>query len=220
MQIILDNFLDHNRLIAITDALQDSDLFEDGRKTAGSSAKRVKQNLQARRDVLETRGAIAMIEEALLKHPTVAAAVLPGRIARILFNRHEPGMEYGAHVDDPLIAGVRTDISFTLFLSEPDSYDGGELLLHKYDGEERIKLAAGSMILYPSTSLHAVAPVSRGLRLAAIGWIESRVRGAEQREILFDLHNALANLPDTEANRTGRLALLKARYNLMRRWAD
>lgn len=220
MQIILDNILDAHRLDAIVESLEDESLFEDGGKTAGRTAKKVKTNLQARADAVATKGAVALLEKALLAHPVFTATAIPSRIAKIMFSRYEPDMAYGSHVDDPLIAGSRTDLSFTLFLSDPDSYEGGELVLHKYDGDEMIKLPAGSLVLYPSSSLHSVASVTEGHRLAAVGWVQSRVRLAEQREILFDLHNALANLPDIEENHITRLSLLKAKYNLMRQWLD
>lgn len=220
MQIILDNILDIHRLNAIIESLADDSLFEDGGKTAGRTAKKVKANLQARSDAVETKGAAAMVEKALMAHPVFSAAAIPSRIAKIMFSRYEPDMVYGSHVDDPVIAGTRTDLSFTLFLSDPDSYQGGELVLHKYDGDEMIKLPAGSLVLYPSTSLHSVATVREGQRIAAVGWVRSRVRLAEQREILFDLHNALANLADNEENQVTRLSLLKAKYNLMRQWLD
>ena len=222
MQILLDNILDASRLDAIVETLEEEadSLFEDGKKTAGRTAKKVKSNLQARPDAVEIKGAAAMVEKALLANPVFAAAAFPKRIAKIMFSRYDPDMEYGAHVDDPIIADTRTDISFTLFLSDPDSYEGGELVLHKYDGDESIKLPAGSLVFYPSTSVHSVARVLSGQRLAAVGWVESHVRLVEHREILFDLHNALANLADTEENRLARISLLKAKYNLMRQWFD
>ena len=218
MQIFLEQVLDVHALAAVTEALTESDLFEDGKKTAGRTAKAVKNNLQAQPAAVEVKGASKLIEKTLLSHSVFSAAALPAKIAKVMFSRYEKGMSYGTHVDDPVIAGARTDLSFTLFLSEPESYDGGELILQKHDGDEAIKLAAGSMVLYPSTSLHRVAEVTRGVRLTAVGWVQSQVRSAEQREILFDLHCALANLPELEVNKQARLDILKARGNLLRRW--
>ena len=220
MQILLDNILDAHALNAITDMLTDESLFEDGKKTAGRIAKAVKTNLQARPDAPEVKGALKMIEKALRAHPVFHAAALPQKFAKILFSRYAPGMRYGVHIDDPVIAGTRTDLSFTLFLSEPDSYEGGELILKKPDGDEQLKLAKGSLCLYPSTSLHHVAEVTSGTRVAAVGWVQSRVRMAEHREILFDLQSALNGLPDTPENHAARLSILKAKSNIMRLWVD
>lgn len=220
MQILLDQVLDPYQINAISDLLAEDDVFVDGKSTAAGLAKQVKDNLQANTSAVATKGAIALVEKALLAHPVFKAAAQPRQFARILFSRYEPGMRYGAHVDNPLIAGIRTDLSFTLFLSEPQSYQGGELILQKPDGDEPIKLAAGSLVLYPSTTLHHVAEVTAGERLAAVGWVQSRVRSAEQREILFDLHTALSHLPETSENETARLYLLKAKHNIMRQWLD
>ena len=147
-------------------------------------------------------------------------AALPQKFAKILISRYTPGMHYGAHIDDPVIAGTRTDLSFTLFLSDPESYQGGELILKKHDGDELVKLQKGALCLYPSTSLHHVAEVTSGTRLAAVGWVQSRVRLGDQREILFDLQKALNDIPDTPENHPARLSLLKAKSNLMRLWVD
>lgn len=220
MQIFLDNVMDVHTLKAVTDALSDDSLFEDGKRTAGRTAKRVKTNLQARPQTPEVRGAVKLLEKALLAHPVFRAAAIPEKFAKIMFNRYVPGMHYGTHVDDPIIAGTRTDLSFTLFLSDPDSYEGGELVIRKQDGDEQVKLPRGALSLYPATSLHYVAEVRSGSRLAAVGWLQSRVRLAEHREILFDLHRALAQLPDTAENREARLTILKAKSNLMRLWVD
>ncbi len=220
MLILIENLLDSSTLQAITTVMADSAAFEDGKNTAGRTARQVKSNLQAKMQNTETRGAVALIEKAILKHPVFQAAAIPAKFAKIMFNRYEPGMAYGSHVDDAIIANTRTDLSFTLFLSEPESYEGGELVIQKHDGDEAIKLSAGSLVLYPSTSLHYVSEVKTGIRLAAVGWLQSKVRLAEHREILFDLHYALTNLPDTEQNRTARLSLLKAKNNITRLWTE
>lgn len=220
MQISINQVLDTYSQRAITDSLANDALFEDGKNTAGRLAKQVKSNLQGLADAVETRGVINTIEKALLANPVFTSAALPHKFARILISRYQPGMYYGPHVDDPIVNGARTDLAFTLFLSDPDSYQGGELVLQKHDGDELIKLPAGSLVLYPATSIHYVADVTAGTRLAAVGWIQSRVRSAEQREILFDLNYALANLPPEAATNTVRLSLLKARNNLVRQWSD
>ncbi len=220
MQISIDQVLDVYSQRAITDLLANDALFEDGKKTAGRLARQVKSNLQGQADSVEARGVISKIEKALLANPVFASAALPHKFARILLSCYQPGMYYGPHVDAPIVDGARTDLAFTLFLSDPESYQGGELVLQKHDGEEVIKLPAGSLVLYPATSIHHVADVTEGKRLAAVGWIQSRVRSAEQREILFDLNYALANLPQEETTSKIRLSLLKARNNLVRQWSD
>ncbi|MEO1335249.1 MAG: Fe2+-dependent dioxygenase, partial [Myxococcota bacterium] len=161
-----------------------------------------------------------LLEKALLKNADFKAVALPEKIVRLSFSRYTEGMRYGAHVDDAFIGGRRTDLSFTLFLSEPESYGGGELVIQRYDGDEQIKLPKGSLYLYPSDSLHYVAPVEFGTRLAAVGWVHSRVRMDEQRAVLFDLDRALRRLPRNDETHDIRLTLLRARNSLLRMWAD
>lgn len=220
MQILLDNVLDVHTLEAINKALNDEALYEDGRRTAGRIAKKVKNNLQAKASETAVIGAQKIIEKRLLEHPVFRAASQIKKFAKVMFSRYQPGMHYGTHIDDAIIANARTDISFTLFLSDPESYEGGELALSRHDGEELIKPPAGSLFMYPTTQLHRVSEVTSGTRLAAVGWIQSRVRSTEQRETIFDLHKALAELPDTQENQLARLYLLKIQSNLIRAWGD
>lgn len=193
--------------------------FEDGRQTAGWNAKLVKNNRQAapgaRSEALRQK-----LAERILANEVFAAAVRPKALTPLLFSRYEPGHAYGSHVDDALMGGLRTDISFTLFLAEPESYEGGELVIEGTSGDERIKLPAGSLIAYPSTSLHHVAPVTAGERLAAVGWARSFIRDGGQREILFDLDRARRAL-FTRDGKTAEFDLLsKSLANLIRMWAE
>jgi PKHD-type hydroxylase len=194
-------------------------LFEDGRRTAGWHAREVKRNLQATRHGLAD-GVLRKIEQALLAHEVLVAAARPKRLVRLLISRYEPGMTYGTHVDDAMIDGVRTDLSFTLFLSDPASYEGGELIVEDSYGERAIKLPAGELILYPSTTLHRVEPVTAGVRLAAVGWLRSYVRDAERREFLFDLETALRQIHAEQGKSPVFDILVKTRTNLLRRWAE
>ncbi|MEM7675104.1 MAG: Fe2+-dependent dioxygenase [Myxococcota bacterium] len=220
MAFFIDDVLDTHMLDTIVEALQDERLFEDGASTAGGAARAVKNNEQARPTEDIVRGATKLLKKALLKNSDFKATALPKEIIRLSFSRYIKGMQYGAHVDDAFIGGLRTDLSFTLFLSEPDSYGGGELVIQRYDGDEKIKLPKGSLYLYPSDTLHRVAPVEFGTRLAAVGWVHSRVRADEQRTVLFDLDRALRKLPrNTETHET-RLILLRSRNSLLRMWAD
>ncbi len=220
MQIYLSQVLDAHQLDAVLASLKDDTLFEDGTRTAGRMARKVKSNLQARATSVTVKGAAALVEKCLREHTVFRSAALPSAFSKIMFNRYDEGMAYGTHVDDAYIAGCRTDLSFTLFLSDPESYDGGHLVLERSDGDEPVKLAAGDAILYPSTMLHHIEEVTRGQRLAAVGWVQSRVRLAEHRSVLFDLQHALNMLPETEESHAARLTLMKARSNLLRLWAD
>lgn len=193
--------------------------FEDGAKTAGQFAREVKANDQAAASA--ARDAIlARVSGALQAHPLFAAAARPRAMTPLILSRYHVGQTYGLHVDDALMGGLRTDISFTVFLSDPASYDGGALIMEDSLEARAVKLAAGSVFLYPSTTLHRVEPVTRGERLAVVGWVQSRIRGADQREILFDLDRSIAEL---HAN-TGKSALFdtlcKTRSNLLRMWAE
>jgi PKHD-type hydroxylase len=211
--------LDGPSLEAVQSSLDDPAAFEDGRRTAGWHAREVKRNLQATRGGLAD-GVLRKIEQALLAHEVLQAAARPKRLVRLLISRYEPGMTYGTHVDDAMIDGVRTDLSFTLFLSDPASYEGGALVVEDSYGERAIKLPAGELILYPSTTLHRVEPVAAGVRLAAVGWLRSYVRDAECREILFDLETALRRLHAEHGKSPVFDTLVKTRTNLLRRWAE
>ncbi|MGH6945717.1 MAG: Fe2+-dependent dioxygenase [Kiloniellales bacterium] len=166
-------------------------LFEDGRKTAGWQARERKSNLQATAGAPLVKGALRKVEAALARNSVFQAAARPKSIVKLLLSRYEPGMAYGAHVDDAMMAGQRTDLSFTLFLSEPESYEGGALAIEGTEGERAFRPTAGHLVLYPSTTLHRVEPVTRGVRLAAVGWVRSLIRDDAQRELLFDLDQAV-----------------------------
>lgn len=217
-------------ILAIADVLSAADIeevraglsgaaFVDGRATAGWSARLVKSNLQASTS-LEVERVRALVEARLRDHALFMLATRPKTILGPLFSRYQPGHAYGAHVDDALMGGIRSDISFTLFLSAPESYDGGELVIDGPSGEEAFKLAAGSIITYPATTLHRVAPVARGERLAAAGWVRSYVREADRRELLFDLETARRRLFDREGKTAEADLLAKCAANLLRMWCE
>ena len=193
--------------------------FEDGRATAGWSARLVKENEQAREGA-----ALRLLRErltaALHRSEVFEAAVRPKALTPLIVSRYGPGQHYGTHVDNPLMDGLRTDVSFTLFLAEPDAYEGGELVIESLSGEEAIKLPAGHLVLYPSTTLHRVAPVTRGDRIVAVGWAQSFVRDAEKRELLFDLDRARRSLFERSGKTAEFDLLAKASANLMRMWAE
>lgn len=193
----------------------------DGRSTAGWNAKTVKGNEQVRRDDPTGHRIKAEITEILLAHPLFQAAARPRRIHSLLISHYGVGMAYGRHVDNALMAGqYRSDLSFTIFLSDPQTYEGGELVIEGADTEQGYKLPAGSAIVYPSTSLHRVNPITQGDRWAVVGWVESWVRQADQREILFDLETVKRSL-FAQGGKTPEFDLLsKTLSNLLRQWLD
>lgn len=198
--------------------------FRDGRETAGWHARTVKRNQQADGRDERVMALRAEIDRAIAEHPVFQMAARPHRVMPARFSRYSDDMEYGSHVDDAVMTGpdgpLRTDVSFTLFLSDPESYDGGELVTDTTAGERTYKLPAGSMVVYPSSTLHRVAPVTRGERLAAIGWVQSRVRDPAQREVLFDLDTARRQLFDQHGKTAEFDAMTKSLANLMRMWSE
>ncbi len=220
MLLQIADVLDRPTLAAIRDALARPSLWEDGGETAKGRARAVKNNLQARLSDPAAKGVSETIAAAILANDTIRAAALPAAIARLMLNRYDEGMEYGAHVDAPYIDGVRTDLSFTLFLNEPDEYGGGALVIDSAGAEDAVRLPAGSLVLYPSTYLHRVERVTRGSRFAAVGWIRSRVRSAERRAMLFELETALADLAAAGAPGPVRDRLANLRNNLIRDFGE
>lgn len=197
--------------------------WKPGKRTAGPAARGVKENLQADPADKRTHALEHFAGDALRRHPLFEIAARPHRLTRIMFSRYEPGMEYGAHTDDAIMgeseARVRTDLAFTLLLSQRASYQGGELVIESALGEQAIALEAGDALLYPATSIHRVAAVTLGARIAAIGWVQSLVADASQREMLFDLSTARARLAGGGAAREHLLVLDKCMSNLLRMWA-
>ena len=193
--------------------------FVDGRATAGWSARLVKDNEQAEGSK-QVEIVLRRLAERILANELFQLAVRPKRLTPLLISRYGEGKQYGTHVDDALMQGMRTDVSFTLFLADPDSYVGGELIIETSAGEQPFKLPAGSMVVYPSTTLHRVAPVESGLRVAAVGWARSYVRTAENREILFDLETARRDLFEREGKTSAFDLLSKCSANLLRLWVD
>lgn len=191
--------------------------FDDGKKTAGRVARAVKQNSQAMPGP-ETDAILDKVRASMLADPVLQAVAYPRGFAGMMVTRTSVGGAYGDHVDNALMAGGRADVSFTLFLSDPDSYAGGALVVADRAEERAFELNRGEMIVYPSTSLHRVDPVTEGTRLVIVGWITSWVRDAAQREILFDLWQAV-----TRAEAAGDAELVhqvsRSRSNLLRMWA-
>jgi PKHD-type hydroxylase len=217
--------LDAQRLAAIEALLREAS-WEDGRVTAGFQAAPAKRNLQLAQDSPVARQAGDIVLRALERDPEFISAVLPRHIYPPLFNRYEPGMSFGSHVDNAVrqVPGtphrLRVDISATLFLSPPQDYEGGELIIEDTFGAHSVKLAAGDMVLYPASSLHRVQPLTRGARVAAFFWVQSMVREDGERTLLFEMDTAIRELTASAADAGALLQLTACYHNLLRRWAE
>lgn len=202
------------------------DAWVDGRATAGHQGAQVKKNEQTDEGSPLARELGDLIVSVLERNALFVSAALPARIYPPMFNRYEEGMHFGSHVDGAvrLIPGtgtrIRTDLSATVFLTAPEDYDGGELTIEDVYGVQKVKLPAGHMVLYPSTSLHRVAPVTRGTRLAAVFWVQSMVREDAQRTLLFDLDMAIVRLTQACPGHASLVSLTGSYHNLLRMWAD
>lgn len=196
-------------------------VWADGRQTAGWAAREVKRNEQADAGQAELTALQDEIRALLGAHPLLRLYARPQRIASPLLSRYRVGMRYGRHVDDALMGepALRTDLAFTLFLSPPEDYDGGELVLEGHDGETPVKLAAGSLVLYATGQTHRVEEVTRGERLAAVGWIQSHVRDPAQRDILFDLDRTRRALFERDGDTEEFATLSRSSAALLRMWA-
>jgi PKHD-type hydroxylase len=200
--------------------------WTDGRVTAGHQSAVVKQNRQLAENSAEARQLGDMIVAALERNPMFITAALPLRVFPPLFNRYEGGESFGAHLDNSIrqIPGtpyrIRTDISATLFLSNPEDYDGGELVIDDIYGSHAVKLTAGDMVVYPASSLHHVIPVTRGVRLASFFWVQSMVRDEGERTLLFDLDVAINKVNQALPNYAAVVELTNCYHNLLRRFAE
>jgi PKHD-type hydroxylase len=219
MQIVIGNVLSADEVDTVNAVLERA-RFVDGKATAGFAARTVKSNRQAQGSDRSLETIRKLIAERILASEVFRLAVRPKTLGQLLFSRYEQGMQYGAHVDDALMEGMRTDVAFTLFLSEPASYAGGELAIESPAGEETFKLAAGALVAYPATSLHRVQAVMRGSRLAAVGWARSFVRDAARRELLFDLETARHQMFARDGKSAHFDLVSKSLANLRRMWAE
>lgn len=224
MLLHIPGVLDAAQIQAFRDALDRAE-WTDGRETVGVQGARVKRNLQLPDSSPLRRDLAARVLEALARHPLYHAAVLPLRTLPPRFNRYEGGGHYGFHVDGSVMAlgdgaQLRSDVSCTLFLCEPDEYDGGELVVSDTYGEHEVKLPAGDLIVYPSSSLHQVRPVTRGARLAAFFWVQSLIRDDRRRRLLFELDTSIQTLTQSGADAAAVLQLTGVYHNLLREWAE
>jgi len=197
----------------LEEATQD---WEDGKKTAGSHASMLKNNLQLNRNSEVSKNNSQLINKKILSNQLIKSFSLPKRIHGIMFTKSSKNMNYGRHIDNPYMSSGRSDLSFTLSLTNKDLYKGGELIIQSMNSEEKFKLNAGEIIIYPSSYLHAVDEVKKGERLVCVGWIESYVRSTEEREYLFDLDAGARGLL-AKHGRSDELDLIFKSYaNLLR----
>ncbi|MBG7621218.1 Fe2+-dependent dioxygenase [Herbaspirillum sp. AP02] len=227
MLVTIPQLLDPATLQTVRDLLEAAGpAWVDGRVTAGYQGAPLKFNQQ-----IDERAEVALqcqhlIVGALERHPRFISAALPNLIYPPMFNRYGEGMGFGAHVDGSVRIHphngrkLRTDVSATLFLADPAEYDGGELQIEDSYGMHSVKLAAGDMVLYPATSLHSVTPVTRGVRMGCFFWVQSLVRDDGQRQMLFDMDNAIQRLNQTDADAQARRTLVGCYHNLLRQWSD
>ncbi|HEX5379867.1 MAG TPA: Fe2+-dependent dioxygenase [Phenylobacterium sp.] len=224
MLLQIEGVLTPDQVARCRDRLAAGD-WVDGKVTAGEQSALAKRNLQAPEDSAAARELGEMILGALGRNPEFVSAALPLRVFPPLFNRYDAGMEFQTHVDNAIrFSGpvrYRTDVSATLFLTEPEDYEGGELIIEDSYGEHAVKLPAGDMILYPATSLHRVAPITAGSRWASFFWTQSMVKSDEQRALLFGLDRAVRELSARIGQGEPQLVSLAGTYhNLLRMWAE
>lgn len=211
--------------IADCRAVMENAAWIDGRATAGHQSMQVKYNLQLPEGSPEHQKLGDMVCQALQRNPLFISAVLPHTVFPPLFNRYDAGMKFGTHVDNAIRQSrdgtrIRTDVSATLFLSDPDDYDGGELTVEDTYGSHSVKLPAGDLVVYPSDSLHYVTPIMRGSRIASFFWIQSLIRDTRQRALLFDLDASIMRLTRDVPDNPALVSLTATYHNLLRLWAE
>lgn len=200
--------------------------WADGKVTAGTQSAQVKRNMQLPEASAEAEAARKIVLQGLGRNGLFYSAALPRKVYPPLFNQYREGMDFGSHIDNSVrthaASGmhVRTDISCTLFINDPDSYDGGELMVEGTYGQQAVKLPAGDMVLYPGTSLHHVRPVTRGARIASFFWVQSMIRDDAQRTLLFDMDTSIITLRQQVGDTPAVVRLTGTYHNLVRMWAD
>lgn len=223
MLVVIPDVLNAGQLRDVR-AFLDKAAFVDGSLSAGQTARRVKNNQELDPDNARFEQLNQAVMGTLLQHPHYQAAVLPCRVATPYYARYTKGMRYGDHVDDPVMGPpggqYRSDVSTTLFLSGPDDYEGGELVIRTSYGDQRIKLAAGTAVTYPSASLHQVAEVTDGVRLVAVTWAQSMVREPDRRALLYELYQARETLLRTRPDSEETTRVDHSYVNLMRMWTN
>lgn len=226
MLITIPDILSNQEIADIRTTL-DAAEWQDGRATAGTQSAEIKRNEQIPLNSPILPDLQARIVRALMAHPTWVSAALPAQILPPMFNRYAGGQTFGVHVDNAIrvIPGegrqIRTDVSCTIFLCDPEDYDGGDLIIEGHYGAQSVKLPAGHAVVYPSTSLHEVTPVTRGARVASFFWVQSMIRDAQKREMLFDLDQSIQSVSASlGSNAPDAVRLTGIYHNLLRQWAE
>ncbi len=214
MILLIENVIDRGTLSVIRDKLA-QEQFTSGLESAGWAAKQVKNNQQIR----APHPLIELLHKRLEQHELVKVAARPQQFVNVMLNRYDAGQAYGTHMDDALMGGTRTDLSFTLGLTPLDAYEGGELVIEDSSGERAWRLNEGDVLLYPTQFLHRVNAVTSGSRIAMVGWIESLLREPQQREMSFDLYTAMRHEFERHGKSEQFDRLSKTYNNLLRRWA-
>lgn len=226
MLVCVSNVLDAAQLVSLRERLDRANEWVDGRVTAGYQGAPVKHNRQIEERSEAALACQRIVVAALERNPLFISAVLPNLIYPPMFNRYSEGMKFGAHVDGSVRIHpqdgrkIRTDVSATLFLTNPGDYDGGELHIEDTYGRHSIKLAAGDMVVYPATSLHQVAPITRGVRTSCFFWVQSLIRDDHRRALLYEMDGAIQRLNETGADEAARRALIGCYHNLVREWSE
>jgi PKHD-type hydroxylase len=223
MLLHLNNVIDTAKLDNIREMLGKVP-FIDGKHSAGMAAEQVKNNEEMQQGTQQAQYLDQLVMGSLAENADFRSAALPLRVAQPVFARYTPGMRYGNHVDDPIMGGgmekFRTDVAVTVFLNAPADYDGGELVIQSPFGEQRVKYAAGDAVIYPANSVHRVDEVTRGERLVAVAWIQSMVRDASKRELLYELDQARNTLLQQDSQNPTTQQVDRSYVNLIRRWSE
>ena len=217
MNYLISPLLNHEDIQTFKSNLnKENEDWQDGKKTAGSYAAKVKNNLQLKRECDTSKSLSKFITKKILSNPLIKSFSLPKKIHGIMFTKSREGMKYGRHIDNAFMSSGRADLSFTIFINEKDSYQGGELIVENINSESSFKLNSGEIIIYPSTYLHSVKEIKKGERLVCVGWIESYIKSIEEREYLFDIDAGARSLLSKHGRSDDLDLIFKSYSNLLR----
>ena len=221
MNYLITPLLDNNEIQIFKSKLNnENEDWQDGKKTAGSHAAKVKNNLQLKRECETSKSLSKFITNKILSNPLIKSFSLPKRIHGIMFTKSRKGMQYGRHIDNAFMSSGRADLSFTIFINEKDSYQGGELIVENLNSEKTFKLNSGEIIIYPSTYLHSVNEINFGERLVCVGWMQSYIKSTEEREYLFDIDAGARSLLSKHGRSDELDLIFKSYSNLLRRLSN
>ena len=221
MNYLITPLLDNNEIQIFKSKLNNgNEDWQDGKKTAGSHAAKVKNNLQLKRECETSKSLSKFITNKILSNPLIKSFSLPKKIHGIMFTKSREGMQYGRHIDNAFMSSGRADLSFTIFINEKDSYQGGELIVENLNSEKTFKLNSGEIIIYPSTYLHSVKEINFGERLVCVGWMQSYIKSTEEREYLFDIDAGARSLLSKHGRSDELDLIFKSYSNLLRRLSN